>query len=300
LHNLHQQLFFIPLILASFWFGLRTGSIVAVITSLLYGIPMVLKDHETGGHLIVITQSCLYFFVALLIGWLSDREKKQQRELFRNERISTLGKAASALSFEVQDIVRQIESVHQQARESESGPINDDIITEIDRLKKLLEAMAKFSKPLGSLDLSPDLNNLIEHKLPVYYRNAAQKGIKVIVNLDRGGCPSMVTTESLLRVIDSLVDNALDFSEKGQSIVIRSKREKDFCILEVVDSGPGVSKENEDKLFSSFFTTKPDGYGLSISSGRKVLRDLGGDLVYQARETGGAIFTMKIPREDLD
>ena len=42
-HILHQQLFFIPLILASFWFGLRSGAIVAAITSLLYGIPMAIQ-----------------------------------------------------------------------------------------------------------------------------------------------------------------------------------------------------------------------------------------------------------------
>lgn len=299
-HILHQQLFFVPLILTSFWFGLRTGVIMAMITSLVYGIPMMYSQHESSGHLIVITQSCLYLLIAMLIGWLSDRERKQQRKQFQNERITTLGKAASALSFEVQDIVRRIETIHQGTKGSKSGPINDDLILEIDRLKRLLDALAKFSKPLGDLTLSHDINELIQKRLPMYQQNAAAKGVKVSVNLDQGGCPSMVTTESIPRIIDSLVDNAIDFSERGQSILLRSKRGGDFCIFEVSDSGPGVSKDNETKLFSVFFTTKNDGYGLSLSSGRKALRDLGGDLVYRAKENGGAIFTMKIPRESQD
>jgi hypothetical protein len=66
----------------------------------------------------------------------------------------------------------------------------------------------------------------------------------------------MVMNEAIPRVIDSLVDNAIDFSEKGQSIVLRSRRKTDFCLFEVSDSGPGVSKENEVKLFSVFFTTR--------------------------------------------
>jgi len=94
-----------------------------------------------------------------------------------------------------------------------------------------------------------------------------------------------------------LVENAIDFSEKGQSIVLRSKRGGDSCIFEVSDSGPGVSKENEAKLFSVFFTTKPDGYGISLSAGRKALRDLGGDLTYRPNPDGGAAFEMKIPKE---
>jgi signal transduction histidine kinase len=299
-HLFHQQLFFIPLILTSFWFGLRIGLILATVISLLYGIPMVFRDHVASGHLIIITQSGLYFVVALLIGWLSDKERKQQIMLFKNERATALGKAASAVSLEVKNIVRHIENIHQQASVSESGSTKDDMIAEIDRLKRLLEALAKFSTPLDDLSdltLPHDLNELLQQRLPKYNQNAAAKGIKVVVDLEEGGCPSMIRAESIPRVVDSLVDNAIDFSEKGQSIVLRSRRRADFCIFEVSDSGPGVSKENEEKLFSVFFTTKTDGYGLSLSSGRKALLDIGGDLLYEPNENGGAIFKMKIPRE---
>lgn len=299
-HVLHQQLFFIPIILTSFWFGLRKGVATATVVSLLYGLPMVFRNHEASGHLIVMTQICLYYFVSLLIGWLSDRERKQQNKLFKNERATALGKAASALSFEVQDIVRQIEGIHQQTGGRHSESANNDMISEIDRLKKLLEALGQFSTPLGDLTLSHDLNELILRRLSGYNQSAALKNVKIIADLDESGCPSMVTAEYIPRIVDSLVDNAIDFSEKGQSIVLRSKRGGDYCIFEVEDSGPGVSTENESKLFSVFFTTKPDGYGISLSTGRKVLRNLGGDLVYASKKSGGAIFKMKIPRESAE
>lgn len=296
-HILHQQLFFIPLILASFWFGLQTGSITALGISLLYGIPMLFGNHQHGSNLIVFTQICLYFSVALLIGWLSDRQRKQQRKLFQNERATALGKAASALSFEVQSIVRRIETIHRNVGANRGWSGNDDMLLEIDRLKQLLESLSKFSIPLGNLSLSKDLNKLIQQRLPIYQKSADEKGIKIVVNLDETGCPTMITTESIPRVIDSLVDNAIDFSESGKSIVLSSTGSGKFCLLKVSDSGPGISKENESKLFSAFFTTKPDGYGLSLSSGRKILRDLGGDLLYEANENGGATFKMKIPRD---
>lgn len=253
-HVLHQQLFFIPLILASFWFGLRMGLTFATVISLLYGLPMVFRNHESSGHLIVLTQICLYFFIAMLIGWLSDRERKQQSKFFRNERITALGKAASALSFEVQDIVRRIDGIYQKSKKrSESPSVNDDMLIEINRLKRLLEGLRQFSKPLGDLTLSHDLNELLLQHLPIYRRSATSKGVKIVVDLDQEGCPSMVTNESIPRVIDSLIENAIDFSERGQSIVLRSKRGGDFCIFEVADSGPGVAKENEAKLFGVFY-----------------------------------------------
>lgn len=78
----------------------------------------------------------------------------------------------------------------------------------------------------------------------------------------------MVTADSIPRVFYSLVDNAVEFSKRSQSVVLRSERKGNYCILEVIVSGPGVAKEHESKLFKVFFTTKPDGYGLSLSSGR--------------------------------
>lgn len=296
-HILHQQLFFIPLILASFWFGLQTASITALVISLLYGLPMLFGDHQHSSHLIVFTQIALYFFVGLLIGWLSDRQRKQQRKLVKNERGTALGKAASALSFEVQSIVRRIESIHKHAGSNGDKSAYDDMLSEIDRLKNLLTSLSKFSKPLGNLSLSHDLNKLIQQRVPTYQKLAHEKRIKILIDLDQNGCPTMITSESIPRVIDSLVDNAIDFSKSGQSIVISSAGRGEFCLLGVSDSGPGVSKENKNQLFSVFFTTKEDGYGLSLSSGRKMLRDLGGDLFYESNENGGATFKMKIPRD---
>lgn len=298
IHVLHQQLFYVPLILTSFWFGLRSGAALAIVISLLYGVPMILRMHGESGHLVVFTQVCLYFFVSMLIGWLSDRERRQQSKLFQNERVTALGKAASGLSFEVQDIVRQIENIHHRSKGKETDDHQQDtMLLEINRLKELLEALGQFNAPLTDAALSHDLNELILQRMAKYQQSAGQKGVKVVANLDQRGCPSMVTTEAIPRVIDSLVDNAIDVSLRGQSIVVRSERQADFCTVQVVDSGPGVSKEDEEKLFSVFFTTKPDGYGLSLSSGRKALRDLGGDVFYSPNEGGGAIFTMKIPRE---
>ena len=137
------------------------------------------------------------------------------------------------------------------------------------------------------MTLSHDLNALILQRLPLYNKNAESKKVKVVFDMDEGGCPSMVTDEYIPRIVDSLVDNAIDFSVNGQSVVLRSKRGGDFCFFEVEDSGPGVSKENEAKLFSVFFTTKPDGYGISLSIGRKVLRKIGAILFTNQKRVEG-------------
>ncbi|MCP4339328.1 MAG: hypothetical protein GY799_10680 [Desulfobulbaceae bacterium] len=297
LHILDQQLLFVPLVLASFWFGVRAGLFTAAVISVLSVLQMISGQHEKDIQLINYTQIALYFAIAFLMGWLSDRQREQQHQLLKNERINTLGKTAKTLSFEVRDIVKGIEKTHRQAGGFASISANDDFLAEIGRLKKLLDALGQFTPSISQVDLSTDLNSILQYSSLNFKEEATLKRVKIILEPDETGCPSMIPTEPITRIFESLVSNAIDFSEQGQGITLRSQRGGKTCILEVVDSGPGISKENEEKLFTTFFTTKPDGYGLSLSSGRKVLRDLGGDLVYETGKDGGAIFRMIIPRE---
>ena len=296
-HILDQQLLFVPLVLASFWFGVRAGLFTAAVISILGILPMLSAHNKEGLQLMIYTQVGLYFSIAFLMGWLSDRQRKQQQQLLKNERISTLGKTAQTLSFEVRDIVKGIEKTHRQAGGFTSISANDDFLAEIARLKKLLDALGQFTPSLNQVNLSTDLNSILQYSSLKFKAEATLNRVKILLEPDETGCPSMIPTEPITRIFESLISNAIDFSEQGQVITLRSQRGGKTCILEVVDSGPGISKEYEEKLFTTFFTTKPDGYGLSLSSGRKVLRDLGGDLVYETGKNGGAIFRMIIPRE---
>ena len=299
-HILDQQLLFVPLVLASFWFGIRAGVFTATAISILSILPMISTPAKEGFPLIMYTQIALYFSVAFLMGWLSDRQRNQQHNLLKNERINTLAKTASTLSFEVRDIVKSIEKTHRQAGGFKNISANDDFLAEIGRLRNLLEVLGQFTPSAEQVSLSTDLNKILQYSSVNCKEEARRKRVKLILEPDESGCPSLIPIETLTRIFDSLVSNAIDFSEQGQAVTLRSFRGGKNCTLEVIDAGPGITKENEEKLFTTFFTTKPDGYGLSLSSGRKVLRDLGGDLIYEMGKNGGAIFRMIIPRESQE
>jgi signal transduction histidine kinase len=297
-HILHQQLFYIPLVLASFWFGTKPGILVAVIISLFYGPAMILRHTKEEMHLLVYAQIALYLFVAIMMGWLSDRRKKQQDLLLKGERITAIGRAASAVSFEILDIIKSISKTYQRSGGLKKSSANDDFFMEVSRLRKLVEALGRFAPSMDHLTLSTDLNDILQHSYTKFKNEAAGKGLRLILQPDPEGCPSMLPRGEITRIYDSLVSNSIDFSHRGQSIILRSKKGGEACKLQVIDFGPGVTQENEKKLFSIFFTTKEDGYGLSLSSGRKVMRNFGGDVTYESGEEKGAIFSIIVPREN--
>jgi len=70
------------------------------------------------------------------------------------------------------------------------------------------------------------------------------------------------------------------------------------AVVLVSDAGSGILPENFKKLFTPFFTTKTEGFGLGLSITRKILESLGGSIVAANRPGGGAMFLMILPAID--
>ena len=84
----------------------------------------------------------------------------------------------------------------------------------------------------------------------------------------------------LEQVLVNLLQNALDATPPGASIVLSVGIEGAFCLLNVADQGPGLG-EIGDRIFQPFATTKPGGLGLGLVISRDIMRDLGGDLTVE-------------------
>jgi signal transduction histidine kinase len=158
--------------------------------------------------------------------------------------------------------------------------------------------LSRYKPTEEQIPLSKNLNQILKRKYKKYKVLAKKKNVNLLLDLDPAGCPTMIVSESIERIIDSLIENALEVSGRNYTIMLSTKRGGSDCTLTISDEGPGVAKENLPKLFSPFFTTSPEGSGLSLSVGRKVLRELGGDLVYNPTPLGGASFSMVVPREN--
>lgn len=98
----------------------------------------------------------------------------------------------------------------------------------------------------------------------------------------------------LEQVLVNLLQNALDAVDKNGEIVIEVSLIDDKVGLRVLDSGAGIGAEDSAQLFHPFATTKPDGLGLGLVISRDIMRDHGGDLVFNDGEQR-TCFTMIIP-----
>jgi signal transduction histidine kinase len=86
-------------------------------------------------------------------------------------------------------------------------------------------------------------------------------------------------------------------NESGGELTVKSRRQDGQLLFSVGDTGPGLPAGDVDKIFSAFFTTKPQGSGMGLAISRTILESHGGRLWATANNGRGAIFHFTLPAE---
>lgn len=296
-HIPHRELYFVPILLASFWFGLNYGLVTSLAVNLIYAPHVFVHSKLQSNLLPVIFQILVFNLVAVMMGWLVERRKRQQEEILVIEKLAVLGRAATAVGHEMKDLLRALKKMADQAIGLKCTELDNNFKQEMSRLEQMVKILLSF-KTIEPVQLfSHDLNMIIGERLQYHQKTANKSCVNLEVNLDEKGCPSRVDMETIGWVIDQIIKNALEVSSKGQKIHIRSLRGGNACIIEIEDEGPGIKPEDLPNIFKPFFTTKETGKGLALAVCWKNLRDMGGDIRVVSKWGEGATFILTIPRE---
>lgn len=136
---------------------------------------------------------------------------------------------------------------------------------------------------------------------------ADAKGLDFILNLKEEGMEYLYSGDPIRirQVVGNLLSNAIKFTHKGRVVLI-VKLIDDFARLVVIvcDSGPGIPKEEQEKIFGEFArlsgTEKEEGFGLGLSITRKLIELMGGELTLESVPDKGSDFTVNLPLEKSD
>ncbi len=107
----------------------------------------------------------------------------------------------------------------------------------------------------------------------------------------------LLDMRGMSRVLTNLVVNALEAMPDGGRLVVRARRDDDGLVITVSDTGKGIQAEQQDKLFTPFFTTKLTGVGLGLAYVKDTVEAHGGTVEYSDTPEAGASFTIRIPSE---
>jgi len=105
----------------------------------------------------------------------------------------------------------------------------------------------------------------------------------------------MADPDLLKRVISNLVLNAVQAMPKGGKLTIQTHKDQKGVVISVKDSGVGIPKEIQGKMFTPMFTTKAKGQGFGLPVVKRMTESLGGTVTFESQEGKGTIFKVHLP-----
>ena len=182
----------------------------------------------------------------------------------------------------------------------------DGMNQETDRLQHLLTELASLHEQvLGTLELNRqkiDLTEWLPVSLRTWQEAAREKRLRWQVTLDKSLATIVADPVRLGQIIGNLVSNAIKFTPSGGEVTITAASEDGQVMICVADNGPGMSVEEQAKIFTPFYRGAhgrrfPQGMGLGLSIARDLVTAHGGKMEVNSAPGAGSRFTIWLPKE---
>ncbi|CAO3379162.1 sensor histidine kinase [Azospirillum argentinense] len=233
-----------------------------------------------------------------------------ENELTQAAKLAALGQMSAAMAHEINQPLAAIRSFADNAvvllERGRPDAVRDNLaeIADLtDRMAAITRSLKGFARrasgTLGAVSAAAAVGQalaLLEARL---------RRDSVTVDTDLPVAPLLVTGEDvrLQQVLVNLIGNAADAMRASphRHVQIALAAEGEEAVLTVRDSGPGIAEADLPRIFVPFFTTKEagDGLGLGLSISHGIVEDFGGSLTAANHPEGGALFTIRLKRRDI-
>ena len=145
-----------------------------------------------------------------------------------------------------------------------------------------------------------DINQLVREVLALVHGELFKRGISLDTDLTENLPQVMADRVQLQQVVMNLVTNAMDaiepISDRQKLLRVKSAiGDDDIVVVAIEDSGTGIDADKVDRLFDTFFTTKPNGMGMGLSICRSIIEAHNGRLRVSAGAQYGSVFRFELP-----
>jgi len=235
----------------------------------------------------------------------------QQEQLLHRERLATVGKLSAQITHELRNPLSSIglnsELLKEELAVTQGPPdlegardLLTNIIREVERLREITEEYLRFARLPRPERVPVDLNHAAAELLDFVRSEMQQADVRIRLDEDRAALPAFVDPNQLRAALLNLVRNAREAMPQGGHVVLRVRSLGGHATLEVIDDGPGVPEDLEDRLFEPFFSTKPQGTGLGLSMVRKSIEALEGDVTIESTPGKGTTVRLSMPLVPAD
>jgi len=263
--------------------------------------------------LVIIAET--FLIVALLVQrrerrLAEQREQVQRYALARAARLALAGELTGAIAHEINqplgailtnadvgDLILDSEGDRRDELRSIFANIRRDDLRASQVIQRTRELLGRHKFERKELDL----NDAVGELESLMGTEARRRGVTLQIRLAPVRLMTMGDRVQIQQVLINLVLNAMDavaeLPETERTVLVSTAKGENVVVLAVHDRGKGIAPEHREKLFESFFTTKPNGTGLGLSITRSIVDAHGGRVWAESSPEEGTLFQVELPAD---
>lgn len=233
--------------------------------------------------------------------------KKIHIQLFRSEKLASLGKLAAGVAHEINNPLTSILTNSSLLLDDldKNDPRREDvdvIVKETIRCREIVKRLLDFARQTKPQKQLININAIIENIILLVRNQTSFRNINIQKNLLNDIPEIMADKDQIQQVFINIIINASEAMSKGGLLTIESKlsTNKETILISFTDSGPGIPEEIKDKIFDPFVTTKEQGTGLGLSISYGIIEQHGGEISVESKRGEGTTFIIQLPVKSLE
>jgi len=231
--------------------------------------------------------------------------KDTQAQLVHSAKLATIGELTAGVAHEIKNpltgIIGFISLLKEMKFTKQEQPIVDGLDTSVEHLRKVVMNLLSFSKKTEINFMALDINEVVTNTLSLVSHQIKGMGIEINTSLKPSLAYISGDISQLTQVMTNIIMNAADAMPDGGTVTVKSYskryKQRDKIMVEISDTGMGMSKKTMSHIFESFYTTKgiEKGTGLGLSVSKSIVENHDGDILVRSRIGKGTTFTIIVP-----
>jgi nitrogen fixation/metabolism regulation signal transduction histidine kinase len=231
----------------------------------------------------------------------------QKQQLVQSERVAAWRELARRLAHELKNPLFPLQlTVENLVRARELPPEQFDevfressstLLAEVANLKNIISRFSEFSRMPQPQLQRVQVNEVLEKVVRLFQAQAQSARSPITCKLELGQAltPIAADPDLLHRAISNLMLNAMDALPDGGTVTLAARQQDNRTMIEVSDTGTGLTSEECKRLFTPYYTNKAHGTGLGLAIVQSIVSDHGGRISVRSQPGRGATFIIDLP-----
>jgi signal transduction histidine kinase len=238
---------------------------------------------------------------ALLIMRDTETVRRLEDEIEMSRRLSASGRLTRGVAHEVKNpinaIVLHLHLLQSKLQQMDPGTRRhvDIIGSEIHRLDRVVQILVDFTRPRDLKLEEADLRRVLDEVASLAAPEADQHAVAIVRNFPDQPLLVKVDLDFMKQALLNVVINGVQAMGGGGQLTISARREEGSVIVEVQDTGGGIPREAQEKIFELYFTTKKGGSGIGLAQTYQVMQWHYGSVDFETAEGKGTTFRLRLP-----